>query len=274
MPALSPDFALQVLAALAVNITVVDANGNTVFTNLSGVDSSSGTWDDATAPAIATGTQSVLDGELIDFTIEYASGSPNPNRSGWLQATPLQFGNDHFVVIAHHELKDRLLSAPKLDADSSGASEPVPGHSMNELDRLANDATTGLTARSFGVMPLREALPSLFSELVNSYTALLEQAMEQRSYKVRHPISRDLRIMAERLGFTHSGPRDVIDVHQAVIRAYLRRGAKIAEAYYEESRILLLELMGYLVSYYRTYAVGTTVTQGAGSAYGGDGEIR
>ena len=58
--------------------------------------------------------------------------------------------------------------------------------------------------------------------------------------------------MADELGFLKAGPRDVVQIHRAVLKKKTREVviAK-AQAYAEEGRLLALELMGHLVSYYR-----------------------
>jgi hypothetical protein len=104
---------------------------------------------------------------------------------------------------------------------------------------------------------LRESLPDLFAELAQGYGDLIERALEQRHYKVTHPLSEELRDLSERLGVLKAGPRHVIEIHHAVLTAK-RQGAPPArvQAYLEEGRLLLLELLGDLVSYYRRYSLG------------------
>jgi hypothetical protein len=86
---------------------------------------------------------------------------------------------------------------------------------------------------------------------------VIEQAFEQRIYKVDHLVSDALHQLAGRLGALRAGPRDVVELHTTVMRRRLATvTAEQAEAYGEEGRLLVLELMGHLVSYYRGYALG------------------
>jgi hypothetical protein len=93
--------------------------------------------------------------------------------------------------------------------------------------------------------------------LVAQYGHILDQRLEQRAYKIETNTSDTLREIANQLGFLRAGPRDVVDVHTHAIRQRVR-GASVMrmQAYVEEGRLLVLELMGYLVSYYRAYALG------------------
>ena len=72
-------------------------------------------------------------------------------------------------------------------------------------------------------------------------------------------MSEALRELADRLGAVRAGPRDVVDLHTVVLRQRLATATvEQAAAYGEEGRLLLLELMGDLVSYYRGYALGVS----------------
>lgn len=125
------------------------------------------------------------------------------------------------------------------------------------VERLSHDARTSVTAQLYSATPLREAQPDLFAELVAQYGQILDQRLEQRAYKIDINTSDPLREIAYQLGFLRAGPRDVVDVHTQAIRQRVRNASVIrTQAYVEEGRLLVLELMGYLVSYYRNYALG------------------
>jgi GAF domain-containing protein len=129
---------------------------------------------------------------------------------------------------------------------------------IRDLERLSGPQTTAETARAFGAVALRESHPDLFRELVGRYEHALDLALEQREFKVSHRISEELRSVSDRLGFSRAGPRDVVDVYRAALK---RKSADAPErkgrAYVEEGRLLVLELMGHLVSYYRAASLGT-----------------
>jgi hypothetical protein len=114
-----------------------------------------------------------------------------------------------------------------------------------------------ITGERFGAASIREGLPEVFAELLGRYAALLESALEQRVYKVDRRMSETLRHLADRLGALRAGPRDVIELHSMVLRGRLSAAsAEQADAYADEGRLLVLELMGHLVSYYRGYSLG------------------
>ena len=112
-----------------------------------------------------------------------------------------------------------------------------------------------VTALLYSQKTLADYDPALFEMLVGAYHTLLERAVEQQAFKVEHTVSRELAALAERLGFLKAGPRDVIDLHSRALEMTLQDGANkyAAKFYADEGRLMALELMGYLVNYYRRF---------------------
>ncbi|MFN5516003.1 MAG: response regulator [Cyanobacteriota bacterium] len=125
-----------------------------------------------------------------------------------------------------------------------------------QLESLAQSSAP-ITARMFGVETIRESLPELFQELSQSYGQLLDLALDQRMFRVDHQLSDHLRALADKMGFLKASPRDVIELHTQTLKQKSRDVplAK-AQAYVNEGRLLVLELMGYLTSFYRKYYIG------------------
>ncbi len=98
----------------------------------------------------------------------------------------------------------------------------------------------------------RDLSPEFFQELAARYGDLLDRAVEQRAYKGDPAVSQDLRELSARLGHLQAGARDVIQLHNRVLDSKLAAvSTTLAPSYLEEGRLLVLELMGYLLSYYR-----------------------
>jgi DNA-binding NarL/FixJ family response regulator len=123
---------------------------------------------------------------------------------------------------------------------------------LRSLERLSVPAPTTTTARAFGIAPLSRAVPDTFRDLVERYRDLLDLALEERTYRVEQRLPDALRALADELGFLHAGPRDVVELHAAALRARIADVApRKAQAYVDEARVMVLELMGYLAAYYR-----------------------
>jgi DNA-binding NarL/FixJ family response regulator len=100
--------------------------------------------------------------------------------------------------------------------------------------------------------PLRVALPDVFAELVGRYGEILDLTVEH--VLQRRPLALEDRLqeLAATAAELRAGPRDVIDLHAAVMKQREgEQGAQRMKIYLAEGRLRVLELMGHLVTYYR-----------------------
>jgi hypothetical protein len=85
------------------------------------------------------------------------------------------------------------------------------------------------------------------------YADLLDKAVRRREFENGPGVYAELRELAVRLGRLGAGARDVIELHAGALDAKTAAAtAPVAQIYVEEGRLLVLELMGHLLSYYRT----------------------
>ena len=122
----------------------------------------------------------------------------------------------------------------------------------------APPGSSAVTAQLFGASSLQERMPLEHADLVARYGALLDTALARKTYRGQGDgLADELRALAERLGDLGAGPREVTDVHARALRNAVR-GATSArsQALLAEGRLLALELMGNLASYYRRRSRG------------------
>lgn len=112
------------------------------------------------------------------------------------------------------------------------------------LDRLGvPDAPEGL----------RSGVHDHFESLRNRYAKILDQVLYEEAYKVSREHTRKvLRELAAEMAVMGAGPRDIIEVHTSAL-ARLGVGAtpERFEAVVEEGRLLVVEIMGYVLDHYR-----------------------
>jgi CheY-like chemotaxis protein len=160
--------------------------------------------------------------------------------------------------------EDELMSVMQRALDAHLALQqlrPVhgPEHELKMLESLAG-APTPITAQRFGVLPLRDSMPHEFARLVQTYGDILGLALDQRAYRIDRTTSKALHDLADELGGLSAGPRDVIDLHVMALKGRLAQANREqASALTEEGRLLVLELMGHVVTYYRSYTLGVRV---------------
>lgn len=176
-----------------------------------------------------------------------------------------QLGADGYVEIKSidsnlliHEIR-LSLERQKYRAKINKKQEEIrQAQEFADLDDLIKSSReTSVTARLFGAYPLKESLPDIFEELVEAYGKLLDLSLEQRIFKVDYNISEQLRALGDKLGFLKASPRDAIEIHTKVLKEKSQDVPVVkAQAYVAEGRLMILELMGYLASFYRKYYIG------------------
>jgi PAS domain S-box-containing protein len=180
--------------------------------------------------------------EPFEVRIENLSGKIIPML---FNLTKLEEGKQTIGVM----ITGKNLSSEKLEAyDLSN------GQGIRELSDLVylSKSTTPHTAEIYDSNQSFVEGSEIFNKLLNQYKSIIDQFLEKRIYRVESNASRDLKAMANTLGFLKAGPKDVIRIQKAFIEE--QRNEVITKKnliYLEESRIALLELMGYLAAYYR-----------------------
>lgn len=100
--------------------------------------------------------------------------------------------------------------------------------------------------------PLRAAFPERFAELARDYGEVLDHAVEQILRRRPVPLEPHLQKLANAAAELRAGPRDIVELHAAAMKQReTEQGPQRMKLYLAEGRLRLLELMGYLVTYYR-----------------------
>lgn len=204
----------------------------------------------------ATGILNVLNGLAPYFEMEYPSHLAGADKWYLMRVTPLQHASERGVVVWHYEVTARRLAAAAAEVERREADQQSERErELVSLEGLSSAEPTPVTARTFNLNPLRLSAPQFFDELTGQYARLLDRALERRVLKIEDGLTAELRALAGQLGFMDAGPRDVMDLHLAALKARTHGAPRAkAQAYAEEGRLLALELMGHLTAHYRMYA--------------------
>ena len=93
----------------------------------------------------------------------------------------------------------------------------------------------------------------LFKLSVKKYASILDDALEQRTFKVEHNVSDELKTLASELCAHMATPRDVVEIHTETITSRLLKSAPEKKRIVnEEARYLVAGLLGHLCSFYRS----------------------
>ncbi len=179
----------------------------------------------------------------------------------------LQAGADDMLTetelatpLAHRTLQ-RAIERRRHDRDPRrGRSAPAAEGGVKDWAwsrRLYGSGPLAVSERSLGTSDLSTVDPVTYAEIVEEYGRLLDRSLEQQVHWNQHMLSEDVSAFADRLGLLSAGPRDVIEIHKAAINPRLEeKSTTKIRAYVDEGRLLMLEVMGYLVSFYRRLTWG------------------
>lgn len=197
----------------------------------------------AGSPEIPVVVMTGLSGDELGFEA-VRIGAEDFLQKDWIIDAALVKRTLRFAV-ERHRLRQRLQMAEREQEAMA-------------LGRIDANAKVDISASAFGLKPLRDRDGDLFAETRNTYGQILRAAAERQVFQVQHPISDQLRKLADQLGFVRASPRDLIDIHSAALKTLIASVAPEHERLIiNEGRITILELMGHLVSYYRRYYVGS-----------------
>jgi DNA-binding NarL/FixJ family response regulator len=129
---------------------------------------------------------------------------------------------------------------------------------LRSMDGLSVPPGTNMTAGLYGGGSLRENMSDAFDSLARQYAQILDTSLELRTYKSERSLSDDLRELGNELGLLRAAPRDLVEIHSTVIRDKIRgTSVRKSEALLEEGRLAVLETMGYLAGFYRSFYTAT-----------------
>lgn len=117
-----------------------------------------------------------------------------------------------------------------------------------QLDGWQQRSTNGADTKS---TPLQERASEAFTAFEIDYAALLDEYLEALAF-TKQPPRKKINNIADSMGRLGSGPRDIVQLHINCVGEKIKNvNPKRASAYSIEGRLLALELMGYLVDFYR-----------------------
>ncbi len=168
-----------------------------------------------------------------------------------------QLGAHGIVRAIKYAIEKRRL---QLDLESTRQRD-ARDREMTALESLSSPERSSVTARIFGITTLSQSSPEIFNEIKDRYKKALGLVVEEAVISTDYGASDELRSIADYLGFLKAGPRDVVELHKAGMKEMVStENALKAKAYMEQGRIAVLELMGFLVSYYRSFCAGSSHT--------------
>lgn len=149
-------------------------------------------------------------------------------------------------AIERHRLLSQLQQAQRREAQQ---------RELAGWQRLATLLSSGVAGRYYSARSLAEEAPGAFDEAVERHLHILGLSIDEQIHRVDHKVRDRLRTFAEELGRLRATPRDLIEIHSRTLEKGAPQSSRKAEAaYIDEARMILVQAMGYLASFYRRLA--------------------
>lgn len=129
--------------------------------------------------------------------------------------------------------------------------------SLKHLQRMTSDAAgTQQASILAGVGSMKSRLPIVFQTLVVQYHNMFKEYSRYQALRSKKPVV-EMRQIVEQLGLHNAGPRDVMDLHMEGVPLNPESGTG-RERLGGLGRLLVLELLGMLASFYRDIRLGVS----------------
>ena len=148
-------------------------------------------------------------------------------------------------AIERHRLTEQLNESRK---------EAQRERDLQSLEVLSDSKKTQTTAESFGELSIRASDEQVFELLAEEYGSFIDGALNRRAHGEIPGLESRIQGFAQRLGSLRGKPRDLTEIHVAAYRrASHFANRRRREAMSSEAQFLLIEVMGYLALYYRSF---------------------
>ncbi len=268
-----------VLDSVSANIAVTDHEGRIVFVNdgWARLAASEGGIDGCgvganylevcrkaagpnsiEATAVYNAMTRIISGKSDYYELEYPCDSETIERWFVVRITPLKGSQPRGLVIMHSNVTSiRLIHQREEEQSREQTRQAQQASETRGLEGLTEPPLKGIAARNVGIEPLRTSNIELFHHLSELYGALLDKAVRHRLNNEKSDVSPESRRLAEAMGRFRVVPRDLIEIHLAVLKPrFAGSNPPRQQLYAEEARILVLELMGNLAYYYQKMGTG------------------
>jgi PAS fold len=200
---------------------------------------------DSSSPKVLKGIERVLSGKLAMFELRYPCHSPTEERWYLMRITPLKGENPRGLVISHIDITSQHLTArARL---RKARSEDLQRQYRRDIESYEE---TRVAAHSS--LETDEE-----KQIQQQYSVLLDAILEKRLFKVERETTGQALQIAQQLARQMAGPRELIRIHAQTMEEKQQPHIPVQrqKAYFEEGRLLLIEVMGYLTTFYRDMIV-------------------
>jgi PAS domain S-box-containing protein len=197
---------------------------------------------------VSSRLQECASGRLMRLQAELIRQNASP-LAAEMHARHFEIESNAFFEIVIRNLDDEL------NAEHAAQAMTLE---LDFLSSYTSNETETVTAAMYAGGPISQLLPAYFEELTIQYQHIIDLALQEKTYRIHHDLSEQLRQLAARLGRLRAASRDVIELHTVVLKRKMADGnPRKQRAYNVEGRFMLVELLGRLATYYRDRAMSS-----------------
>jgi hypothetical protein len=176
------------------------------------------------------------------------------------ELTALKLSRSILVAIERKKREIKELDATSNTVFDDDSDALAIKREIDEIIAIVGEKSLPVTRKAYSVTDFRDQESERFEEFVSIYAGLIDQALNESSHKTQESYRDSLAVFADKLGMCNLGPRDIIDIHKEVIARKTREANRTKmQAYIGEGRLLLVQLMGNVLSFYRSFFWGCRV---------------
>lgn len=126
---------------------------------------------------------------------------------------------------------------------------------LQEISARSRPSNAQLTSQLLGERPLKDVAPEVYKLGVEEFVSVVRLRLQTNAMGNAEPDDNRMRELGERIALRNAGPDDVVSIlTEAVDRQRLHMGPSQFGPFVRESRVALIELMGFVLAFYRRHA--------------------
>jgi hypothetical protein len=177
-----------------------------------------------------------------------------------LELAPFKLARSLLVGIERKRREGLAIDVSGIKDLDNAAGEQAVIQEISDIVSAVGEKPLPVTSRTYLASDFSDQNPEKFEEFVQTYGKLIDDALDEASHRMIGSYRDSLAAFADSIGMLNLGPRDIIDIHKEVIHRKTRNANRTRmQAYINEGRLLLVQLMGNVLTFYRSFFWGCRV---------------
>lgn len=126
---------------------------------------------------------------------------------------------------------------------------------LESIRQRSRPSNAQLASQLLGERSLRDVAPEIYEQSVDEFVMVVRTRLHNNAMGTADSEDKQMRALGERIALRNAGPDDVVSIlTEAVDRQRLHVGPAQFGPFVREARVALIELMGFVLAFYRRHA--------------------